>query len=259
MLNNKGFSNFLIIFLVLVLLGVGGYFGYSYYKSSKEDIGNKIISQNNLTTIRFVMKERSEKCEDIDILITYYDIELNKNNEKKIIGELSVNDKVYIYKNKVFYTSENLSNKTFSIFSIDSNLNPAKLKEYKFDGINNSSGIFIDESLIFILNKDKLSKLDLVKLTEQTVNLSDTFDLSNQVKGREFAIKESRKKSKCDEAFGGIPSLYQIRNVDDLRITMTIQNALVPSPETDYLNTFKYQMDESLENKVITFENGIFK
>ena len=32
MLNNKEFSNILLISLILVLVGVGGYFGYSYYK-----------------------------------------------------------------------------------------------------------------------------------------------------------------------------------------------------------------------------------
>jgi hypothetical protein len=52
MLNNKGFSNILVISIVLVLIGIGGYFGYSYlqkpstlitetYKSNQEVVNQK--------------------------------------------------------------------------------------------------------------------------------------------------------------------------------------------------------------------------
>jgi hypothetical protein len=41
MLNNKGFSNILVISIFLVLLGVGGYFGYMYTKKSPAPIKNE--------------------------------------------------------------------------------------------------------------------------------------------------------------------------------------------------------------------------
>jgi hypothetical protein len=43
MLNNKGFSNILVISLVVILLGVGGYFGYTYINKPNPP---KINSQN---------------------------------------------------------------------------------------------------------------------------------------------------------------------------------------------------------------------
>ena len=45
-LNNKGFSNILVISLVLVLLVVGGYFGFSYFK--KPEVSNS-TSENTET------------------------------------------------------------------------------------------------------------------------------------------------------------------------------------------------------------------
>ncbi len=42
MLNNKGFSNILVISIVLVLLAVGGYFGYMYTKKSPAPILNEL-------------------------------------------------------------------------------------------------------------------------------------------------------------------------------------------------------------------------
>ena len=44
MLNNKGFSNILVISIVLVLLGVGGYFGYMYIKKSPAPIKNELTT-----------------------------------------------------------------------------------------------------------------------------------------------------------------------------------------------------------------------
>jgi hypothetical protein len=46
MQNNKGFSNILVISLVLILMGVGGYFGFSYFK--KPEV-SKSTSENTET------------------------------------------------------------------------------------------------------------------------------------------------------------------------------------------------------------------
>jgi hypothetical protein len=42
--NNKGFSNILIISIALILLGVGGYFGYMYTKKSQAPIVNELTT-----------------------------------------------------------------------------------------------------------------------------------------------------------------------------------------------------------------------
>jgi len=261
MLINKGFSNILIISILLILLVVGGYFGYNYFTKATENRLTKSQAniQDKTATISFV-NERFYKCGEEGInLSQYYDIELNNKNEGKIIGQISSKDGVYIFKNLIFYTSQNFSTKSFSIYTIGKNFEPVMLRDFKFDGLNEISQILIDDNLVFIVDKNKLYKFNLVNLTDQMVNLTGSFELTTQLKDKEFVLSESRKRTKCEGGYGGIAELFQIWNIDTFKITGTIKNSHIPTKDSSYLDTFKYQETVPLNERVIIYENGVFK
>jgi hypothetical protein len=280
MLNNKGFSNILVISIVLVLLGVGGYFTYNYLQKLNEAKENQAIPANEeslqniptpateentqpdkTTSLSFIIKQEDIfKCDDGGDYNKsgYYEIELTENNKKIIIG--GPVDSAYLLNNQIYYTYENPREKTFSIYKIDSNFETVKLRDFMFDGINPTSNILIEDDVVFILNTDQLYKFNLTKLTEKKVSLTEPFYISTQLKGREFIIRESRKNKKCAEGYGFIPRKYQVWNVDSLKLIKNLNNA-IQLPDSEYLEQFSYQYnpDDILNKKVIYFKDGVFK
>jgi len=81
MQNNKGFSNILVISIVLVLLGVGGYFGYMYIKKSSAPILNEPTESQPQPITKKSLPTDQELIDSIR-----KDMELNKDEEIIIDG-----------------------------------------------------------------------------------------------------------------------------------------------------------------------------
>lgn len=76
MINNKGISNILVISIVLVLLGVGGYFGYTYTKKSQAPINNEPTTTQSLPIAKKPLPTDQELIDSIR-----NDLQLSKEDE----------------------------------------------------------------------------------------------------------------------------------------------------------------------------------
>lgn len=272
----------IILVILIIGLSISGFYGYKYISTNKTidntesiDEVNTIYSSNNDNTdpvteqisepynrvfVSFIEKESGRKCSDGGSnpnLSSSYEIEFNENNQKRFIaGPLDV---AYNVNNQIYYTYEDSFNKTFLVYKVDNNLKPIKLKEYKYDGINNISQLLVNESLVFILNKDQLYKLNLNNLNDKNIKLPQPFDLSNQVKDKEFVLQESRKRNSCSEVFGIIPQIYEVRELDNLNITKTLKNVPTSAEDQKYLETYKYVDNKIKMDQILILENGLFK
>lgn len=273
---------YIILVTLILCLAISGFYGYKYISTSNTidntesiDKVNTIYSTNNENAVpvteqitepenrvfvSFHEKKSARKCSDGGSnanLSSSYEVELNENNQKRFIaGPLDV---AYNVNNQIYYTYEDTFNKTFLVYKIDNNLKPIKLKEYKYDGINNISQHLVNGNLVFILNKDQLYKLNLNNLNDKNIKLLQPFDLSFQVKDKEFVLQESRKRNSCSEVIGGIPQLYQVIELDNLNITKTLKNVPTSAEDQKYLEPYKYVDNQIKKDQILIFENGLFK
>ena len=80
MKNNHGFSNILVISIALLLIGVGGYFGFKYFQNPET---TKSIAQNTDNKSAPVKKEITKFKPTISDIGEYYEL-VDSNSINKI-------------------------------------------------------------------------------------------------------------------------------------------------------------------------------
>jgi len=267
MLNNKGFSNILVISLVLVLLGVGGYFGYSYYLSLKPSkiVEEKKIVENKQETIpstkpnfNLNLLQKATKVENGYIGVINYtpqDLNLNKQvsylvlvpNEKKEFKEQDFkvvlkekwNGNGFIYNNDYVYYITNWRG-----------INRINLKDFKIEElVKNTEGDIrnfkIQGDLIYYIDNSKLYSLNL---NGKNIKL-----IANLPLGVDEIIYISENKIFMQEVKFPLASI-QSGGVTDKHIRYDLENKkiteIVKSQEIDY----KLQFPEP--SKILKMDSG---
>jgi len=259
MKNNHGFSNILVISIAIVLLGVGGYFGYSYYKKPIEQSQNKLEkndSRGNTSTVSFYLDDKNFRTNTCG----YEMQKLIKTigNQKTVIAEIF--GRLYLYNNNLYFTSTNQETKLFSVFILDKKtLNPNKLKDFVYDGVNDTSTLLIDGNLYFTLNHKTLYKLNL-----NNYNLTQTA-LSRPMRIYQFSesyiLLAETPMQKCPreayEYYADNADLYDL-NLKKIKSINNIIKQENNPPEFQELN-LKYLTESNYVKKsIIILENNEF-
>jgi hypothetical protein len=142
MFNNKGFSNILLISIILILLVAGGYFGYNYlYYPSNTAL---ISSQENTSVTQQIKNEDSKNPQEME----FKGIDNCPKNECKNLEVISGSDSIQ-FEDKEFgklYKSKLIPNLSSKLLKFNKNF------IYFTTSILNQDSMQITEEKIFSLN-----------------------------------------------------------------------------------------------------------
>jgi len=256
MKNNQGFSNILVISLVLFLLGVGGYFGYSYYKNPVEQSQNKIEkneSQENTSKVSIYLDKKNTKVNNCGNVMQK--LIKTMGNQKTVIAEIS--GKLFLYNNNLYFTSTNQETKLFSVFMLDKKtLNPTKLKDFKFDGVNDTSSLLINDNLYFTLNHKTLFKLNLNNYNVTSIDLAKPMDI-HQFSENYILLAETPMQKCPREVYEYYPDNADLYDLN-LKKIKSINNIIKQEnnpPEFQELN-LKYLTESNYVKNIIILVNN---
>jgi hypothetical protein len=236
MLNNKGFSNILVISIILVLLGVGGYFGYSYLNKPKAVTITKLNQNKQETSKTPEVKKPTEEYLSVDneynlyvnnelglsiklpkyVSYGYFDCQKNKNECEKFRKYLVLRQIKGTTKLGIYYKKDGVEKEFFDGYFGDMVKEPT----LNFFNLKNQSEIESNIKQLFgagckvekiILSKNGNYKTPVVTGSPNTcnfllgvaivnINKSETKMLiSNFTGGQNFMFTADFKDSKSEE------------------------------------------------------------